>query len=151
MRTIQSDLLATIYAIAWYVSTTRIEAQVVLLRAFSPLRYDIGSRGLYVTVADLSQPGLYASSSSWYYRSISDEVRQAHHGHPSVGLPRQPHALPARREDVDEAAVREGLDAVIVRDPSGGSSPLLTGDASSDQIVFDDIVQAVFPGPWPAS
>jgi hypothetical protein len=150
LRTIQTDLLATIYAAAWYTLRTRIRAEVVLLRAFSPLRYDMGSNGLFVTVADLSQPGLYARSSSWYYRSMSDEARQASHGHPSLVMPTADDGFPRSKADVDHEAVHAGLAAIVVRDPQGDESSLLAGDASPNVLDFPEIAATVFPASWQA-
>jgi hypothetical protein len=148
MRTIQADLLATIYAAAWYQAHSRIRPRVILLRAFSPLRYDFGSTGVVVTIADLTQPALYAPANSWYYQSVRDELEQAEHGHPSVLLPETRQWFPPRIDQVDAGAVRGALLDTRVED-RGSRSPLLEGDAAEGSLDFDLLVEAVTtPPPW---
>jgi hypothetical protein len=144
MRNIQADLLASIYAAGWYDANTRIEARVTLLRTISPLRFDMGSVGLYVTVADPVAPALYASSESWYYKSIRDEITHADHGHPHLSFPGERGLFPARREDVVGNVVSEGLAGMRVEDPLGRGDTLLSEAASAELLDFDDIAQRVF-------
>lgn len=47
-RLIQRDILGSIYAAAWYAAKRRMDAKIILLRSFSPLRYDVSSEGLMV-------------------------------------------------------------------------------------------------------
>lgn len=75
-RQIQLEVLACIYATAWYAKNSRLQPTVSLVNAFSPLRVDAGGDGLLVTVADLAQSALYAANNSWYYESIVDEFEQ---------------------------------------------------------------------------
>jgi hypothetical protein len=144
MRKIQADLLASIYAAAWYSARTRIEASVTLLRTISPIRYDFGDRGLYVTVADPTQPGLFAQNGSWYYNSVRDELEQANHGHPSVQFSRDIQLFPTK-DEVDGVIVERGLDAIRIHAPDGAETPLLTGAADAHHLDFADIAARVFP------
>jgi hypothetical protein len=144
-RTIQADLLAVIYAAAWYSANSRIKAHVLLLRSFSRLRYDIGSTGLFVTVADPKEPGLYAKSSSWYYSSILDELRQNEHGHPRVVLPVDRALFPSDSMNVTASVVEGGLRATTVVEPlTGASSPLLTGAVDPASVDFGVVADRVF-------
>lgn len=140
-RNIQLDLLANIYAAAWYSARTRITANVLLLRSFSRLRYDIGSTGLFVTVADLREPAIYAASTSWYYKSVLDELRQNTHGHPSIRFPSSADLFPAK---LSAEAVRAGLERTEVNDPlTNETSPLLAGPTDPDQVDFVELADRV--------
>lgn len=133
-RLIQRDILGSIYAAAWYSAQRRVQAKVILLRSFSPLRYDVSSEGLMVTVAELTEPGLFAARGTWLHSSIVDELHQASHGHVNVVLPsatqhRYPEPLAATTPD----DVLEVLSAATVTG-RGGDSPLLDGFASAANI-----------------
>jgi len=106
--TVRNDLLAVIVAAAWYGANTRIRPKVLLLRSFSPLRYDIGTSGLYLTLPDPREPALFAAGGSWFYTSVLDEMRQSAHGHPSLQLPADPRVVTDRKE-ADSALVAAGL------------------------------------------
>jgi hypothetical protein len=110
-RSIQAEILGTIYLAGWYAVRTRIDPKVVLLRSFSQLRYDVGSAGLVVTVADTSQPGLFAEAETWYYKSLRDELAQTVHGNPTVALPAVETYFPQTIAEVTEQNVREALAA----------------------------------------
>ena len=144
-RTIASDLLANVYAAAWYTVNTRIRAEVLLLRSFSPLRYDIGSTALYVTVPDPTEPGLVARAGSWYYAAILDELQQNAHGHPQLVLPSDSKLFPERHDEVSPDVVLAGLQAVRVRDPvTQREAPLLTGAVAPEMVDPETIAHVIF-------
>ena len=142
IRRIQADLLATVYSAAWYRANHRVRPTLLLLREFSPLRYDMGSRGVVVTISDLSQPGLYASSDS-YYRSVKDELLQARHGNPFVDLPTRGDLFPTPIASVSPDLVREALEASEVVAPDGSRTPLLSGAVAPATLDFDLIARSV--------
>lgn len=142
-RTIQADLLSSIYAIAWHSARSRINPEIVLLRSFSPLRYDIGTSGMFVTVAKRSEPALYASSGSWYFRSVTDELAQATHGHPIVVPPASTDVFPRTPSEVTSASVRAALEATRVRS-TGTESPLLAHFATASHVDFEKVARHVF-------
>lgn len=114
-RLIQRDILGSIYAAAWYSARRRVEADVILTRSFSPLRYDVSSEGLLVTVAELTEPGLFAAQGTWLHTSIVDELHQSRHGHGSVVLPGAANVhYPASLASVTAVDVREVLSAAKV-------------------------------------
>lgn len=137
-RSIQAEVLATIYLAGWYALRTRIDPKVVLLRSFSQLRYDIGSAGLVVTVADLSQPGLFAEAGTWYYKSLRDELEQMVHGNPSVALPSAEAYFPTTIAKVTEQNTRDGLAAT-----TAGGKALLDLAAEVGEVDFAAIRAAV--------
>lgn len=142
-QTILTDLLANIYAAGWYRANSRIQPEVVLLRSFSPVRYDLSSNALFVTVADPSSPALIAEAGTWYFDSIKDEISQNIHGHPAVVLPATNQAFPRERSSVDASVVREALGSMSVSDPITGQSRPLLQSIPAD-IDFDEIAQKVF-------
>ncbi|WP_433165881.1 hypothetical protein [Kribbella sp. CA-247076] len=138
-RLIQRDILGSIYAAAWYSARRRMTAKVILLRSFSPLRYDVSSEGLMITVAELTQPGLYAAPGTWLHSNIVDELHQATHGHVIVVLPGPseshfPHAIQA----VTSEDVRRTLSAARVQGPNG-ESPLLKHFAAEAMIEWEKV------------
>ena len=137
-RSIQAEILATIYLAGWYASGTRLRPTIVLLRSFSQLRYDIAPTGLLVTVADLSKPALYASSESWYYRSLRDELEQSVHGNPTLQLPDTAavHCYPPSLEDVRASHVRDALLGT-----TASEAPLLVGPADTNQIDWELVTE----------
>jgi hypothetical protein len=137
-RSVQAEILGTIYLAGWYAARTRIEPTVVLLRSFSQLRYDIGSAGGVITVADISQPGLFAEAGSWYYKSLRDELVQTVHGNPTVALPTSEALFPARIEDVTEENTRDALGATQV-----GGAALLHDAAEAGEVDFSAVKNAV--------
>lgn len=143
-RNIQADLLASICAAAWYASTSRVQPEVVLLRAFSPLRYDVGTNGLFVTVANRSAPGLFARTDSWYYRSIRDELAQARYGLPLVILPKNPDVFPKARSDVRAATAKAALIKMEVQEATREPVALLSEFAAPPELDFDLIARRMF-------
>jgi hypothetical protein len=144
-ETIEADLLSTIYAAAWYSQNSRIEVELVLLRSFSPLRYDIGTTGLYITIADPAAPGLYAKSGSWYFNSVRDEMMQASHGHPSVEFPAATSLFPGSRADVTPEVVEEALNQMKLRDPLIETTQPLWSKESPRDPDYKAIAAKVFP------
>jgi len=131
-RLIQRDLLGSVYAAAWHSARTRLRAEVVLLRAFSPLRHDVSSEGLMITVADETAPGVYAAAGSWFHAAVIDEMRQARHGHAVVTLPAPGAAFPPDLAAATGDQVRAALSAATVAAAGGGpGTPLLDGYAAS--------------------
>jgi hypothetical protein len=142
-RSIQAEILGTIYSAAWYSAQKRVRARVVLLRSFSQLRYDIGSDGLLVTVADRTKNALFASSDSWYYRSLRDELEQLFHGNPEVVLPpktrdTQEH-YPESVTEATETDVRE----VLQRTKTVDGASLLSAAAVATEIEWTAVREAV--------
>lgn len=131
-RLIQRDLLGSIYAAAWYSARTRMRAEVVLLRTFSPLRYDVSSEGLMITVADEAAAGLLAVAESWFHKAVVDEMRQARHGHAVAALPAAGANFPPDLTQVTGQQVQAALAAVTVEAAGGAPAPLLAGFAASD-------------------
>ncbi|MFB6722873.1 hypothetical protein ACFCV3_22030 [Kribbella sp. NPDC056345] len=124
-RLIQRDILGSIYAAAWYSARRRMEAKVILLRSFSPLRYDVSSEGLMLTVAELTEPGLYAAPGTWLHSSVVDELHQASHGHVVVVLPGLAECnFPQALESVTADDVRMVLSAATVKGASEETSLL---------------------------
>lgn len=75
-ETVRSDLIACIVACAWYSKNARIIPEVHLAQTYSPLRQDMSDKMAAITVADLSQNGLFVPTSSWYHESLMDEFNQ---------------------------------------------------------------------------
>jgi hypothetical protein len=144
-RTIQADILASIFAAGWYAAHSRVRAKIVLIRTYSPLRLDVGSTGLFVTIADKRSPGLYCSEASWYYNSIQDELNEAIHGHCEVNLPVR-EAFPVHQEDVTAEAVRACLAQTQVGGLGEPSGPLLSDYAGvPDDLDWAAIAKRVIP------
>jgi hypothetical protein len=137
-RSIQAEILATIYLAGWYATRRRLQPRIVLLRSFSQLRYDVGSDGLLVTVADRTRPALYASADSWYYRSLRDELEQMFHGNPEVELPTTLELFPSAISDASVEQVRRALAGTVVKHAS-----LLTGAADANDVQWDSVREAV--------
>jgi hypothetical protein len=142
-RTIQADILSSIYAVAWHAATSRVEGVVVLVRVFTPLRYDVGDDGLMVTVADRAAAGLWAAADTWYYRSIADELKEARRVNPTLILPTDRALFPTPAAQVDAGMVRAGLEATKV-ETGGQVSALLSGFASTAALDFERISSVVF-------
>jgi hypothetical protein len=133
------ELLACIYA-AWYFGhTTRIQPSISLLPTYSPLRYDVGDSGLYVTIADLNAPGLYARVNGWMYTATVDEFRQVEAELPNVTIP-SGSWFPSEREEISAAGVEQALLSAVVTQ-AGRSSQLLSSDI---EVSWDKVTQAVF-------
>lgn len=138
-RLIQRDILGSIYAAAWYSARRRIQANVILLRSFSPLRYDVSSEGLMVTVAEMTEPGLFAARGTWLHKSIVDELNQASHGHVRVDLPSgSKHHYPERLTAITAADVRAILSEATIRGRAD-STPLLENFAGATGIDWEAV------------
>jgi hypothetical protein len=130
-RLIQRDILGSVYATAWYSARARLQAEVVLLRAFSPARYDVSSEGAVVSVSDPAAPGLLAKRGSWLHAAFVDEMCQARHGHGVATAPGDLNHFPPDIAAVDGDVVRDALTAFTVTVNGTAPSALLTGYASS--------------------
>ncbi|MFE7334719.1 hypothetical protein [Streptomyces griseus] len=148
-KNIRDELLALLYAAAWYSERTRINPKVSFLYSYSPLRYDLSDLGLIVTVPDMQQRGIYAPAGGWYCTSVRDEMDQAGKALPAVALPSGESMFPRHWRDVRAGHVREALEAVRVQPSrfSGQSShSLLTGWADTSRLDFDKIARLPFVG-----
>ncbi len=143
-ETVRDDILACIYAAAWYRFRTRLQADVYLQPLYSPLRLDIGTSGLMATVADPKAPGLLGKPDGWYYQSVLDEIRQACTELPRLVLCTDPVALPEDRAQVDGSKVEKALAATAVVQTAGHSAPLLSGWLQ--QLDFGQIGKLAFTG-----
>lgn len=140
-RLIQRDILGSIYAGAWYSARRRMKAEVILLRSFSPLRYDVSSEGLMITVAELTEPGLFAAPGTWLHSSIVDELHQASHGHVSVTLPGSTeNDFPLDIQSVTPEDVRAVLAAARIKGTEG-EEPLLDQFAAEDMIDWEEVAK----------
>lgn len=144
---IQADLLAAIYAAGWWTANSRIDATVSLARTFSPLRVDLGSTAVFVTIADKEQPSLLAERDTWLYNSLRDELSQASKTLELVRMP-PPHVFPQERHLVNGDAVAAALAEVQVVDGLvGDPAPLLIDFADAAELDFEDIARRVFVDP----
>lgn len=143
-ETVRDDILACIYAAAWYRFRTRLQAEVYLQPLYSPLRLDIGTTGLIASVADPKAPGLLGKSDGWYYLSVLDEVNQACTELPRLVLCSDPAALPEDHAQVDGSKVEKALAATKILQPAGHSDPLLKGWL--EQLDFGQIGKLAFAG-----
>ncbi|MFJ4120087.1 hypothetical protein ACIP3U_02005 [[Kitasatospora] papulosa] len=146
---VRDELLALLYAVAWYNERTRIKAEVSFLYSYSPLRYDLSDSGLMVTVPDMQERAIYAPAGGWYCTSVRDEMDQASKALPAVVLPSGPGFFPQQWRDVRAHQVREALEAVEVQPGGLSAQPphsLLTGWADSSNLDFDKIASLPFSG-----
>lgn len=140
-RLIQRDILGSVYAAAWYTANKRTKATVILLRSFSPLRYDVSSEGMLITVAQLSQPGLFAAPGTWLHSSIVDELHQARHGHATLRLPPASECpYPQWIESTTPDDVQRVLSATLIAGPDGG--PLLERFAACGDIEWEEVAKS---------
>lgn len=130
-RLIQRDILGSIYLAAYYSATARLKAEVVLLRTFSSLRYDVTDRGLVISVAGKAEPALVASAGTWFHEAVVDEMRQGKHGNGVLVLPSDLKLFPSL-DSVTGETVAEALGRVRVKESPVDERPLLAGFAGSD-------------------
>ncbi|TRO57616.1 hypothetical protein [Streptomyces sp. IB201691-2A2] len=148
-QSVRDELLALLYAVAWYQQRTRVNPDVSFLSNYSPLRYDLSNAGLIVTVPDIQERAIYAPAGGWYCTSVRDELEQVGKGLPTVALPSGEGMFPQQWRDVSAQHVRDALDAVRVRPnrlPGQPSQSLLTGWADSSNLDFEKIAQLPFKG-----
>ncbi|MFG2607818.1 hypothetical protein ACGFT2_30370 [Streptomyces sp. NPDC048514] len=146
---VRDELLALLYAVAWYNERTRIRAEISFLSSYSPLRYDLSDAGLIVTVPDMQERAIYAPAGGWYCTSVRDEMDQASKALPAVVLPSGQGMFPQQWRDVRAQHVRTALEAVGVRPSRFSGQPshsLLTGWAASSILDFDKIASMPFMG-----
>ncbi|MGW1205302.1 hypothetical protein [Streptomyces cyaneofuscatus] len=146
---VRDELLALLYAVAWYNERTRIKAEVSFLYSYSPLRYDLSDAGLIVTVPDMQERAIYAPAGGWYCTSVRDEMDQAGKALPAVVLPSGQEFFPQQWRDVRAGHVRGALEAVEVqpsRLPGQPCDSLLTGWADSSNLDFEKIASLPFSG-----
>ena len=143
-ETVRDDILACIYAAAWYRFRTRLQTEVYLQPLYSPLRLDIGTSGLMATVADPKAPGLLGKPDGWYYQSVLDEIKQACTELPRLVLCADPAALPDDPAQVDGSRVEKALATTVIVHPAGHSDPLLKGWLQ--QLDFGHIGKLAFAG-----
>jgi hypothetical protein len=140
---VRADLLACVYAAAWYSTRSRIKAEVSLLRTYGPLRFDVGSEGLVITVADPFAPALYARRGGWLFNAMVDEIQRSHDELPRLHFPRTPSLFPAEFRDVNGKHVRDALLATHVRSEDGYLAHFLD---QSDDADFEDVARRCFRG-----
>jgi hypothetical protein len=143
LEDVREDLLACVYAAAWYSARTRIRAEISLMSTYSPLRYDAGSHGLVVTVADPDAPALLAHERGWLYAAILDDIRRAHDELPRIVFPTGSAASYPAFESVTAKEVREVLLDTTVKSVNGRSTPLIS---EADSIDFNAIASRCFLG-----
>lgn len=145
-RKIQTNILATIYSLAWYGARSPIEPTIVLLDTFSSQRYDVGTIGLVITVATRSQPAIYAGRGSWFYETVRADLLKSSERNPSIDLPvpspKGPRLYP-RLKDIDADAVRAVLQRTTIDESPGLAKPLLDRFANADELDFKHIARAV--------
>lgn len=142
-RAIQADLLACILSAFVHAAHSRISAQIVLLRTYSPMRIDMGSSMLLATVASQTAPALMARYDSFFYKSIKDEFENAAHGHAVLRSTVGPRQMP-RPEHMTAESARSVLASSEV---SVGDEPptlLLSGFARASDLDFEDIYRKAF-------
>ncbi|NML49341.1 hypothetical protein HHL19_03110 [Streptomyces sp. R302] len=148
-QSVRDELLALLYAAAWYQQRTRVKPDISFLSNYSPLRYDLSNAGLIVTVPDMQERAIYAPAGGWYCTSVRDELEQAGKALPAVVLPSGDDMFPRNWRDVRAQHVMDALEAVRVR-PSRISDqpslPLLADWAESQNLDFEKIAQLPFKG-----
>lgn len=148
-QNVRDELLALLYAVAWYKERTRVNPEVLFLYNYSPLRYDLSSSGLIVTVPDMQERAIYAPAGGWYCTSVRDEMDQAGKALPVVVLPSGEGMFPQQWRDVRAQHVSKALEAVRVlpsRNSGQASISLLTGWADSSSLDFEKIARLPFKG-----
>ncbi|MFE6765422.1 hypothetical protein [Streptomyces sp. NPDC057689] len=146
---VRDELLALLYAVAWYTDRTRIKAEVSFLSSYSPLRYDLSDAGLVVTVPDMQERAIYAPVGGWYFTSVRDEMDQASKALAAAVLPTGQDMFPQRWQDVRAHHVREALESVRVQPSRISVQPghsLLSGWADSSSLDFNKIASMPFTG-----
>lgn len=143
-RLVRHDILACVYAAGWYRFYSQIRPEITLLRTYSPIRIDCGNNGLVVTIANKSSPGLWASSGTWYYRSVVDELEQLEEVSRRLELPREESIYPSELNEVTAVHVKSMLTLVKARKPNGEESPFLTEkDGEVAKIDYEAIARKV--------
>ncbi|MGW1208055.1 hypothetical protein ACWD5F_00290 [Streptomyces sp. NPDC002499] len=143
---VRNELLANIYAAAWYKKHTRLNPRISLLSFYSPLRYDASDHALITTVADPESPGLRAPSGGWYYLSILDEIKQTREGAPRVILPRTDSSFPRDWRSVEAGHVEDALNQVKVAVTGRPTRNLLDNQTSNAGLNFARIAELAFQG-----
>lgn len=142
--TVRNEILACIVACAWYSRMTRIAARVYLTQTYSPLRQDMSSRMVAVTVSDKSQSGLFVPHSSWYYESLRDEFNEHCARSPEVQFAGTEN-LPSDWRALTSGDVKSVLRSTKVRKLDGTLRKLCESpDLSAESL--EEIRQLVFKG-----
>jgi hypothetical protein len=138
---VHMDLLACVYAAAWYNARTRIRAEISLMSTYSPLRYDAGSHGLVVTVADPNAPALFAHERGWLYAAVLDDIQRAHEELPRIVLPEGPAASFPAFESLTAKEVRDVLLATNVKSRNGRPTRLIS---ETDHVDYGNVASRCF-------
>ncbi|SFT96197.1 hypothetical protein [Arthrobacter sp. ov118] len=144
-REIQADLLACILSACVHAARSRITAEIVLLRNYSPLRIDMGSSMLLATVASQAAPALMARRDSFFYKSIKDEFENAAHGH-AVLKPSGDHRKIPGPDAMTAEWARRVLEDCRVMNGEEGQTSLLSGFAKAEDLDFETINRKAFGG-----
>ncbi|WCI09681.1 hypothetical protein PJ267_09295 [Arthrobacter sp. OVS8] len=142
-REIQTDLLACILSACVHAAHSRITAEIVLLRNYSPLRIDMGSSLLLATVASQAAPALMARRDSFFYKSIRDEFENAAHGH-GVLKPSGDHRKIPCPDAMTAESARKVLEGCRVMDGEEAQTSLLSGFAEAESLDFEIINRKAF-------
>ena len=145
MVRVREDILACIYACFWWMHRGRLRPEVHLTSLYSPIRMDIGSTGLVLTISDVARPALYAPSQGWFYSSITDDFEQACQELPRITFPATYELLcPELIRDVSEDHVRNMLGATRVNAPHINTTdrPLLD-EVTLSEVNCDNVAQLV--------
>lgn len=84
VHSIRMQLAACVVAAVWASLISRVKPEIRLGQVYSPMRLDLGTHGLMLTVSDPALPGLLASSESWLYRALDDEFERSAERAPQV-------------------------------------------------------------------
>lgn len=132
LSSIRSELLACVFAVAWYKKRSRIDPSVHLVQSFSPLRQDISPLRAAITTADMTEPGLFVPRKAWYYAALVDEFDQLRKISPKVVFANLD-LLPLDRSGLSAEHVREVLLSARIKNPDDSTvdRPLISTDAAS--------------------
>lgn len=140
---VRADLLASVYSSAWYSMRSRVRATVTLTSSYGPFRYDVGSSGLILTVADSFAPAMFARKGGWFFDAVLEEIQRTSDELAILVLPRSEELFPLVYHNTSGEQVRGALLATQVRSSDGSLFPLLEQD---DSIDFDDVARRCFQG-----
>jgi hypothetical protein len=132
LNSIRSELLACVFAVAWYKKRSRVEPSVHLIQSFSPLRQDISPLRAAITTADMTEPGLFVPTKAWYYAALVDEFDQLRKISPQVAFG-DLDSLPLLPSELRPDHVQDVLLSASIRNPDNSTAdrPLVSSDAVS--------------------
>ncbi|WP_454171340.1 hypothetical protein [Microbacterium maritypicum] len=145
IASIRLQIAACIVAAIWASLLSRVKPEIRLGGAYSPLRLDLGASGAMLTVSDLTQPGLLASSESWFYRALDDELERLAERAPEIVVddtlldPFGPDSV------LDEKSVKAILSVCSVRDPGKASTESLFNEAQLNDLDLATVARISWP------